>query len=366
MGTICIVATVQAPKFRWNSDYDHHAWLWLVHDLIDRSSEPMADPWSPFACEWRSRSEALLSANPEAHPYHDQWLRADGRKYETPLPGAHGLESQDQQTAARRLYRDATLALGADTSILQAAHRHVEAFGDNGTVSHVSERPLARPSQWNLEGVTAEVSRERNAIAIAADIPDITQAAFSHPSSPKRQAARRDRMKPEPDKPHPLFRNVLLGRSEVVSMDGPMNKIFVVHGPETGPRESVQLLLTHLQLDPIVLEDQANKGRTLIEKFEAHADVQYAVVILTPDDSCAGPDGKRTLRPRQNVILELGYLMGYLGRDRVAALVVGISERPSDVDGLAYIPFDAAGGWKTKLANELREAGFPVDFNLIR
>ena len=40
-----------------------------------------------------------------------------------------------------------------------------------------------------------------------------------------------------------------------------------------------------LGLEPIILHEQANAGRAIIEKFEDHADdVAFAVVLLTPDD----------------------------------------------------------------------------------
>ena len=78
----------------------------------------------------------------------------------------------------------------------------------------------------------------------------------------------------------------------------------------------------------------------------------YAVIVMTADDCGSGP-GKpfpdRPNRARQNVILELGYLMGALGRDRVAALIRPGVEQPSDILGIAYIPMDA-DDWKPLLA----------------
>ena len=109
-----------------------------------------------------------------------------------------------------------------------------------------------------------------------------------------------------------------------------------------------------------------NKGRTIIEKFEAYADVEFAVVILSADD--IGGMSRDALRPRarQNVILELGFFIGRLGRERVAALRPGDLEEPADVTGIVYTPMDPAGAWKTKLGQELRAAGLRVDLNDIR
>ena len=99
--------------------------------------------------------------------------------------------------------------------------------------------------------------------------------------------------------------------------DGPKitKEVFVVHGKDDGAKETVARFLTKLGLEPIVLHEQPNQGRTIIEKFEQYAKVGFAVVLLTPDDSCADADqpGISRPRPRQNVILELGFFLGKLG-----------------------------------------------------
>jgi hypothetical protein len=142
-------------------------------------------------------------------------------------------------------------------------------------------------------------------------------------------------------------------------------QVFVVHGRDHALRAEVARLLTQLGLDPIVLDEQSDKGRTIIEKFEDHAlDVGYAVVLLTADDFGRGRDDRDPDQPnraRQNVILELGYFMGMLGRGYVAALSTDAVERPSDIHGLLYIPLDA--NWRLRLAKEMKEAGLPVDLN---
>ena len=143
-------------------------------------------------------------------------------------------------------------------------------------------------------------------------------------------------------------------------------KIFVVHGHDESARESVARFLEKMKLDPVILHEQPNEGRTIIEKFEQHADVGFAVVLLTPDDmgGSAGDGNNLKLRARQNVILELGFFLGKLGRARVCALVKGNVETPSDYDGVVYTPLDGTGGWKHKLIQELKAAGFGVDANL--
>jgi predicted nucleotide-binding protein len=62
------------------------------------------------------------------------------------------------------------------------------------------------------------------------------------------------------------------------------------------------------------------------------------------------------------VVLELGYFVGRLGRDRVCALGRGDVEIPSDFDGVVYETYDDHGAWKSKLAKELEAAEFKFDW----
>lgn len=144
-------------------------------------------------------------------------------------------------------------------------------------------------------------------------------------------------------------------------------KVFVVHGHDNETKQSVARFLEKLGLEAIILHEQSNRGLTLIEKFEQNADVAYAVVLMTPDDVGAAKADANSLRDRarQNVVLELGYFMGTLGRKNVAALNRGDIERPSDYDGVVYIEYDPSDGWKLFLAKELKEAGLDFDFNAV-
>jgi predicted nucleotide-binding protein len=140
-------------------------------------------------------------------------------------------------------------------------------------------------------------------------------------------------------------------------------RVFVVHGHDDGPREAVARFLERIGFEPIILHEQANRGRTIIEKVEAHGDAGFAVVLLTPDDEGCLKGETPQPRPRQNVLLELGYFAGRLGRANVCALKVGDIELPSDFGGVVWEKFDVSGGWKLALARELRAAGFEVDGN---
>ncbi len=141
-------------------------------------------------------------------------------------------------------------------------------------------------------------------------------------------------------------------------------KIFVVHGHDNEAKESVARYLEKLGLEPIILHEQPSSGRTVIEKFETYSgDIAFSVVLLTPDDVCADASApeNRTTRARQNVIMELGYFLGRLGRVRVCALYKGNVELPSDYQGVLYIDMDSGGAWKAKLAQEFVEAKLPID-----
>jgi len=148
-----------------------------------------------------------------------------------------------------------------------------------------------------------------------------------------------------------------------VTEAGGNGKVLVVHGRNHEVREQVARFLMKLELEPVLLDEQAALGRTLIEKLEAQAGISFAVVILTGDDvgALAGrPDPPRP-RARQNVIFELGFSVGQLGRERVCTLYQEGVELPSDIHGVEYTLLDAAGAWRAKFARELHEAGFRFD-----
>jgi len=142
-----------------------------------------------------------------------------------------------------------------------------------------------------------------------------------------------------------------------------IRKVFVVHGHDEGAREAVARFLEKIGFEAIILHEKANQGRTVIEKVEAHSGVGFAVVLLTPDDEGCLKGGIPQPRARQNVLLELGYFIGRLGRNHVCALKRGDVEIPSDFGGVISEPFDTSGGWKQALARELEAAGFDIDWN---
>jgi len=143
-------------------------------------------------------------------------------------------------------------------------------------------------------------------------------------------------------------------------------KVFVVHGHDNESKETTARFLERLGLEAIILHEQPSSGRTIIEKFEIYSgDIAFAVVLLTPDDVGGVASGPSDLKPRarQNVIMELGYFMGRLGRSRVCALHKGSVELPSDYQGILYIEMDLAGAWKARLAQEFVQAKLPIELS---
>ena len=117
----------------------------------------------------------------------------------------------------------------------------------------------------------------------------------------------------------------------------------------------------HAGLESIILREQPSTSKTIIEKFESYAkDVNFAVILLTADDKI---EGEESFRARQNVVFEMGYFMGALGRNNVLCLLQENVEKPGDIDGVVYTLIDKAGSWKLSLVKELQACGYAVDAN---
>ncbi|PYG33074.1 TIR domain-containing protein [Pelagimonas varians] len=145
------------------------------------------------------------------------------------------------------------------------------------------------------------------------------------------------------------------------------DKVFIVHGHDNTPKHEAARTLTDLGLVPIILAEQSNSGRTIIEKFEHHSKVGFALILMTADDlgglKAAGAMSELRPRARQNVVLELGFFVGKLGRNKVCVLLEEGVEPPSDIHGIVYTPLDKSGHWKLSLGKELKAAGYNVDLN---
>jgi predicted nucleotide-binding protein len=140
------------------------------------------------------------------------------------------------------------------------------------------------------------------------------------------------------------------------------NTVFIIHGRDNELKTEVQLLLTRAGVNNLVLHEQADKGRTIIDKLvEESFNSNYAIALLSPDDILE--DGSQ--RARQNVILEIGYFMGRLGKERVRLLKRGDMEIPSDLQGILYENYNSSGNWKMEICKELIAVGIYVDIALV-
>jgi predicted nucleotide-binding protein len=144
---------------------------------------------------------------------------------------------------------------------------------------------------------------------------------------------------------------------------GDPRKVFVSHGHDEKVRADVTSFLESRGLKPIILADQPNGGRAILEKFEAYDDVGFAIVLLTADDlGRAKSDTDLRPRARQNVIMELGYFMAKLGRGRVCVMLqtdVNM-ENPSNILGIVAIGYSDNKKWQAELRRELEYAGLKL------
>jgi len=190
-------------------------------------------------------------------------------------------------------------------------------------------------------------------------------------------------------------------KPKVMEMDV-SKSIFIVHGSDHKSVNELKTMLKEFGLDPLVLHEQASGGLTLAEKLEKYAGkVGFAFVILTPDDvggqrdeirkklgadtaetgsvmasivsflrrriTVVGPEIIDNIlevfepRARQNVIFEMGYFWGMLERKRVCCLLKGNVEKPSDIDGIVYVPFkESVNEAKSMIEKELTEAKYEI------
>jgi predicted nucleotide-binding protein len=156
----------------------------------------------------------------------------------------------------------------------------------------------------------------------------------------------------------------------------PKREVFISHGKDLQPLNELKRILIEFGLKPVILSEQPSAGKTVMEKLEAYSDVGFAFVILTPDDlggfveignKWSRPARLRKFlknahtRPRQNVILEFGYFVGKLGRDRVACMLRKPVEQPSDMHGIVYLSFkESVDEIRKEILKELRAAGFEI------
>lgn len=154
---------------------------------------------------------------------------------------------------------------------------------------------------------------------------------------------------------------------EVIDKSNKEKKVFVVYGHDHNARTQLEAMLRRWDLEPLILDQLVSAGQTIIEKLEENvSQVNFAIILATPDDIgyAKENDDKKKFRVRQNVVLELGMFLAKIGRNRVAILLSQAEdmEKPSDIDGLLYIPFkNNVEEAKLSLAKEMQNNGYQID-----
>lgn len=205
---------------------------------------------------------------------------------------------------------------------------------------------------WTIEGgqATPPPAMER---------PSATGPRVSAPNTIARAHTKVSEQSPTPTAPK-------ISHADAIATS---NRVFIVHGRDEGAKQEVARFVERLKFKAVVLSEQANKGRTVLEKFlDEAADAAFAIVLLTPDDEARLRGSKDDPKPRarQNVVFEFGYFVGLLGRQNVHALLIGSVEWPSDLAGYAYTRMEpGSNDWKLTVAREMQAAGLEVDLNQI-
>ena len=149
-------------------------------------------------------------------------------------------------------------------------------------------------------------------------------------------------------------------KSEVGKRD-----VFLVYGHDRRAKQEVMGFLAQVGIHGIDISVKPSQGRSIIDQIKHFSPVDFAIVLLTSDDIVLSSNGRKSRRPRQNVVFELGFFIGLLGNDRVCTLRKGNTEILSDYHGVIYKIMDNYGAWKTELARELKAAGFDLDLKKI-
>ena len=162
-------------------------------------------------------------------------------------------------------------------------------------------------------------------------------------------------------------KNIIEHTAQIVRKEEKNRKVFVVYGHDLNARTQLEAMLRRWDIEPLIIDQLVSSGQTIIEKLEENTDkVQFGIVLATPDDIgySKGKEECKKYRVRQNVILELGMLLSKVGRSKVAILLSQAEEmeKPSDIDGLIYIPFtNNVEEAKVSLAKELQRNGYEID-----
>ena len=144
-----------------------------------------------------------------------------------------------------------------------------------------------------------------------------------------------------------------------------LNNIFIVYGHNKNMRINVTKYIRRLGIRPIDLMESSPSGiRTIFDSLNYCANtIECAIILLSADDTVVDDSHEFTsYRARQNVIFEMGFFAGVLGRDRVIVMYEPKEkfEFPSDIAGVYYTQYKDDNRWKQELRSHLKKIGFQL------
>ncbi|MGJ4747303.1 TIR domain-containing protein [Leptospira sp. SA-E8] len=107
--------------------------------------------------------------------------------------------------------------------------------------------------------------------------------------------------------------------------------VFISHGKSHLWKDVARYIENELEFRTVILAEAINRGKTVIEKLDEETeDCDFAVILMTADDET---------KARQNVIHEIGFCQGKLGRENVLVLLQTGVEKFSNISGIVYEEF---------------------------
>lgn len=143
------------------------------------------------------------------------------------------------------------------------------------------------------------------------------------------------------------------------------SNILFIHGHDEARKDSVLKFIEKVGLQAIILQEQLNGSRSIMEKLGKFSNINFAIILVTPDDTALSENKPREGKAcvSQNMIFELGYFVGKLGPGRVCALYQEGMEIPLDYSDIVCVPMDPRERWKLLVAKEIKQAGIEIDLN---
>jgi predicted nucleotide-binding protein len=132
----------------------------------------------------------------------------------------------------------------------------------------------------------------------------------------------------------------------------PESKVLIVNGNSEEMALAVTGFIKDYDVTPFLLHEGQN-GANIFMEHGFYSGVDCAVVVLSRDDFKFRP------RSQSNVVLEIGYLMGKLGKEKVIVLYREFAsfKIPLEYSGATHIEYDDDGSWQDELAGALRNRG---------